>query len=212
MRSAPMRSHRPSAARSMNMKRPDRLHSLESVRSRCIWPAFLHRAAAGGMRLRRGGLRSGRGWRGGSGEAVCRWFVVGVAVLVRGGLRSVHACCLPHGDKQDGLRYFAFLFRLVEIAIRAFSRRWRGYLPFVGSLWGCAFICGDLDGLPGTWGTELRRERGWRRGFCALCAATLALQYFPRGVRWRCALQTAPKSLRLSGLSSRCGGAGVVRV
>ena len=29
---------------------------------------------------------------------------------------SVHACCLPHGDKQDGLRYAPFLFRRVEIA------------------------------------------------------------------------------------------------
>ena len=34
-----------------------------------------------------------------------------------------HACCLPHSAKQDGLRYLAFLFRRVEIAIRAFSQR-----------------------------------------------------------------------------------------
>ena len=33
---------------------------------------------------------------------------------------SVHACCLSF-DKQDGLRDVAFLFRRVEIAIRAFS-------------------------------------------------------------------------------------------
>ena len=26
-------------------------------------------------------------------------------------LRSVHACCLPHSAKQDGLRYVPFLFR-----------------------------------------------------------------------------------------------------
>ena len=38
-------------------------------------------------------------------------------------LRSVHACCLPHSAKQDGLRDVAFLFRRVEIAIRAFSSR-----------------------------------------------------------------------------------------
>ena len=30
-------------------------------------------------------------------------------------------------EKRDGLRYLAFLFRRVEIAIRAFSRCWRGY-------------------------------------------------------------------------------------
>ena len=45
-----------------------------------------------------------------------------------------------------------------------------------------------------------------------LCAATLALLCFPRGVRWGCAPQTAPKSLRLSGLSSRCGGAVSVQI
>ena len=41
---------------------------------------------------------------------------------------SVHACCLSR-DKQDGLRDVAFLFRRVEIAIRAFSGCWHGYLP-----------------------------------------------------------------------------------
>ena len=45
-----------------------------------------------------------------------------------------------------------------------------------------------------------------------LCAAALAFKCFPRGVRWGCAPQTAPKSLRLSGLSSRCGGVGLVRI
>ena len=44
------------------------------------------------------------------------------------------------------------------------------------------------------------------------CAIALALQFFPRGVRWGCAPQTAPKSLRLSGLSSRCGGVVLVRI
>ena len=130
----------------------------------------------------------------------------------------------------------------------------------VSSLRACMFICGDLDGLPGTRET---RERGWRSGACAslrnriglvslsagstlglrapnlrqrvfdsldslhaaagmcwceyavlvrFCAATSALICFPRGVRWGCAPQTAPKSLRLSGLSSRCGGAALVQI
>ena len=56
--------------------------------------------------------------------------VVGIAFLA-GRFASVHACCLPHGDKQDGLRYLAFLFRRVEIAIRAFSRCRCGYLPLL---------------------------------------------------------------------------------
>ena len=51
-------------------------------------------------------------------------------------------------------------------------------------------------------GTELRGGQGWRRGLCAFCAATLALLCFPRGERWGCAPQTAPKSHWLSGLSS----------
>ena len=48
------------------------------------------------------------------------------------------------------------------------------------------------------------------RGFAAFirfCASTLALLCFPPGVRWGCAPQTAPKSLRLSGLSSGAGRA-----
>ena len=51
----------------------------------------------------------------GSVRAVCARSGTGLAVLLRC-LSSVHACCLPHGDKQDGLRYLAFLFRRVEIA------------------------------------------------------------------------------------------------
>ncbi len=67
------------------------------------------------------------------------WFAFGVRLslrLCRGGLRSVHACrevlltrfalvhaCCLSFDKQDGLRHLAFLFRRVEIAVRAFSGR-----------------------------------------------------------------------------------------
>ena len=152
----------------------------------------------------------------------------------RGGLSSVHACvcgsvavfCIrcvtrPCGsvaafclgsrlsfflcqEKRDGLRYLAFLFRRVEIAFV----RSRGALrlsALAGSLRVWLFLYGDLDGLPGT------RRTGYEVGgaaFVRLCASTLALQVFPRGVRWGCAPQTAPKSLRLSGLSS---GAGRVR-
>ena len=84
----------------------------------------------------------------GSGGAFCAWFMPAVRfwrrVLPsvharRAGLATrlafvhacctvlllrfafVHACCLTHCAKQDGLRYLAFLFRRVEIAIRAFS-------------------------------------------------------------------------------------------
>ena len=39
---------------------------------------------------------------------------------------------------------------------------WRGYLPLAGSLWGCAFICGDLDGsTTGVRLYEKKRRIGW---------------------------------------------------
>ena len=68
---------------------------------------------------------------------------------------------------------------------------------FVGSLRACAFLYGNPDGV--------RRDAGNGVGDAAwvrFCAIILALQRFPRGERWGCAPQTAPKSLRLSGLSS----------
>ena len=46
------------------------------------------------------------------------------------------------------------------------------------------------------------RFGGWRRGRVRFCVNILALKCFPRGVRWGCAPQTAPKSHWLSGLSS----------
>ena len=53
-------------------------------------------------------------------------------------------------------------------------------------------------------------ERSRRRGRARFCVIILALPCFPRGVRWGLrAPKPAPKSLRLSGLSSfdsRCGG------
>ena len=101
-------------------------------------------------------------------------------------LPSVHACCLTHCAKQDGLRYLAFLFRRVEIAIRAFSRRWCGYLP-----WRVHFGFGRLfvaipTGLPGTRGTRngVRENGAGGAAFVRFCAIALALQFFPRGERW----------------------------
>ena len=45
-------------------------------------------------------------------------------------------------------------------------------------------------------------ERSRRRGKVLFCENILSLRYFPRGERWGCAPQTAPKSHWLSGLSS----------
>ena len=67
----------------------------------------------------------------GSVAAVCRRFAHGIAVLLErlafGSRLSFFLC----QEKRDGLRCLAFLFRRVEIAIRAFSRCWRGYLPWL---------------------------------------------------------------------------------
>ena len=152
---------------------------------------------------------------------------------------SVHAC--PRGsiaafalgsrlsfflcqEKRDGLRCLTFLFRRVEIAIRAFSRR---------SLVIC--LCGFTSGLcvslwrsrRGYRGAEDGDTglRGWRRGDCALLRKHIGLVMLSAGstlgLNVEAALrppQTAPKSrmwerhCRLSGLSSRCGGVALVRI
>ena len=155
---------------------------------------------------------------------LCSRFTPGIAVLPRLCLRfapsftvlllrfaSVHACLFPPRGKRDGLRYLAFLFRRVEIAIRAFSRR-LGLSALAGSLRVWAFLCGDLDGVAGVRGRSYDGNGTGGAAFVHFCVTALALQCFPRGVRWGCAPQTAPKSLRLSGLSSRCGGVRLVQI
>ena len=117
-----------------------------------------------------------------------------------------HACCLPHSAKQNGLRYVAFLFRRGSRSPIARSRIAGAVIRLGWFTSGLRVFCGDPDGI--------RKKRGdaengvggaaWVR----FCASILALLCFPRGVRWGYAPQTAPKSLRLSGLSSfdsRCG-------
>ena len=68
--------------------------------------------------------------------------------------------------KQDGLRDVAFLFRRVEIAIRAFSWCRCGYLPWRVHFGFVRFFMAIPTGYRDA-GTELRGGRGWRRGLCA---------------------------------------------
>ena len=147
----------------------------------------------------------------------------------RGGLSSV---CARH---CGSIAVFCLGSRLLFAALRQTGRLAVSYVPvppgrdrhscvlavlarlsaFAGSLRVWSFLCGDLDGVAGDAGERGRGLRGNGAGgaaFVHLCAAALALQCFPRGVRWGCAPQTAPKSLRLSGLSSRCGGVMLVRI
>ena len=97
--------------------------------------------------------------------------VSGDAFLSRG-FASVHTCCLPHGDKQDGLRYAPFLFRRVEIAICAFSICRCGYLPLWVHFWFGRFFVAIS--------TECRR-RGWRRGVCTLLRDHIGLEMLSAG-------------------------------
>ena len=168
------------------------------------------------------------------------WFAFSARLslrLCRGGLRSVHACrevlltrfalvhaCCLSFDKQDGLRCLAFLFRRVEIAVCAFSRRSSviclgGFtLGLCVYLWRSRRVTGDAR-------NERTGLRGWRCGLCASLRSRIGLVMLSAGrtlgQNVEAALrppQTAPKSqkwkrhCRLSGLSSRCGGAGMVRV
>ena len=64
---------------------------------------------------------AGTAGRGGNAELECEG-TTRLAIALAVGARPALRFC-------RGLRYVPFLFRRVEIAIRAFSRRWRGYLP-----------------------------------------------------------------------------------
>ena len=109
-----------------------------------------------------------------------------------------HACCLPHERQTGRLAICSVpIPPWVEIAIRAFSDvAWLS--GFVGSLRACAFLYGDPDGE-----RKGRGGRSRRRGRVRFCVTISTLRRFPRGVRWGLrAPKPAPKSLRLSGLSS----------
>ena len=107
-------------------------------------------------------ISSARVWLCGSIGASCLRFTPAFEVLLRC-LSSVHACCLPHGDKQDGLRYLAFLFRRVEIAFVR-SRNVGAVICLGGftsglavSLWRSRRVTGDAGTGDGAGGAALVR-------------------------------------------------------
>ena len=51
----------------------------------------------------------------------------------------------------------------------------------VGSLWVCAFICGDLDGVTGDARNERTGLRGWRCGLCASLRSRIDLVMLSAG-------------------------------
>ena len=161
-------------------------------------------------------------------RGVCAWRPAVSAVLSRRFARrasgltalsrlfaSVHACLFSFVRKKetacDALRFYS-AGRDRHSCVLAVLARLSG---LAGSLRVCAFLYGDPDGLPGTRGHGATRKRGWRRGLCALLRGRIGLVGLSAGstlgLKVEAALrppQTAPKSLRLSGLSS---GAGRVR-
>ncbi len=86
---------------------------------------------------------------------------------------------------------------------------------FVGSLRACTFLCGDLDGLP-EYGRTGEREDGATglaaRPLCAFAQAHRLCNSFRGEYVGAARPKPAPKSLRLSGLSSRCGGVMLVQI
>ena len=139
-----------------------------------VWPVL---APAEGL------VRAGTVLRGGA--VLLRRAAPGLCLSLRfccNVLPSVHAGyavlskCLAFGsrlsfflcqEKRDGLRCLAFLFRRVEIAIRAFSRCWRGYLPWLVHFG----IVRLFVAIP----TELRPESAIRKGTPFSCNVPFAI-------------------------------------
>ena len=168
-----------------------------------------------GERLRLAGFSSGTGvgTRGGLAAQRCssvaalsvRFMSAAAFLLERFVLvsRLLFAACAPNRTACGMLRFYSAGSRSPFVRSRGVG----AVICLCGFTSGWPFVCGDLDGATG--------DAGNGAGGAALvrfCAATLALQCFPPGVRWGCAPQTAPKSLRLSGLSSRCGGVVLVQI
>ncbi len=148
------------------------------------------------LRFCRGGLLGAR-----PALRLCRGFLprfTPVFFPLSGKKRRLAVSCVPVPPGRDRhSRVFVVSVRLSALA---------------GSFRACAFLYGDLDGLPGRGDGVTRGDGVGGAAFVRLCAAASALICFPLGERWGCAPQTAPKSLRLSGLSSRCGGVALVRI
>ena len=167
--------------------------------------------------------------RGGNAELVCAAmrFCCGVLHLVHVRYTVLlwrfvfdHACCLPPVRQTGRLagccvsippgrdRHSRVLVMLARLS------------AFVGSLRVWTFFYGDLDGIAGDTGDAGNGATGgWRRGLYALLRNHIGFAVLSAGstlgLNVEAALrppQTAPKSLRLSGLSSRCGGVVLVQI
>ena len=119
---------------------------------------------------------AGTAGRGGNAELECEG-TTRLAIALAVGARPALRFC-------RGLRYVPFLFRRVEIAIRAFSRCWCGYLPLWVHFGFGRFLPAISTGYRGT---------GYGADGVAVvlfCVIILALKCFPLGVRWDCAKES----------------------
>ena len=167
--------------------------------------------ARGGRSARRGGSRAG----------LCsfyagRAFLLGCLVLVRAHHTFLpkcfmldHACCLPPVRQTGRLAgCFVPVPPWVGIAIRAFSNRRCGYPAFLVHFGLARFL----------WRRSRRRTKETRRTesaarlLCAFAQSHRPCNSFRGEYVGAARPKPAPKSLRLSGLSSRCGGAVLVQI
>ena len=159
-----------------------------------------NRTACGMLRFYSAGSRSpfvrSRGvgaviGRGGNAELVCaamRFLSPRLAFGLRlssrlycGVLSSVHACLFSFVRKKetacDALRFYSAGRDRHSCVLVMLAR----LSAFVGSLRVCAFLCGDLDGIAGDAGNRATKERGWRRGACALLRNRIGFEMLSAG-------------------------------
>ena len=148
---------------------------------------------------------------GSAGAVVCAWRAFASAALSRplprftpvffplsGKKRRLAVSCVPVPPGRD--RHSRVL--VVSVRLSALA----------GSFRVCTFLYGDLDGLPGRGDGVTRGTGSAARPLCAFTLPHWLCCAFRREYVGAARPKPAPKSLRLSGLSSRCGGVALVRV
>ena len=146
----------------------------------------VHRAAAfRGSTRRRGSVRGLRFYCG-----VLRWIAAVFTFLLRRFAFGSRLSFFLFQEKRDGLRYAPFLFRRGSGSPVVRSRMSCGYPTSSVHFGFVRLFVAISTGLPGMRGTG---SGAGGAAFVRLCAATLVLLCFPRGVRWGCAPQTCAK-------------------
>ena len=114
----------------------------------------------------------------------------------------------PNRTACDSLRFYS-AGRDRHLCVLA-ALAWLSALA--GSLRVCAFICGDPDGLPGRGERSCGERELAAQHLCIFAQSHWPCKSFRGEYVGATRPKPAPKSLRLSGLSSRCGGVALVRI